>query len=461
MAKIDKQQWLCNNCGENFAKWQGQCSACKQWNCIIEFKIPKIKTAQRLGYSGHKLEQAVKLSSVKTGNTSRLVSGINEFDRVLGGGMVLGSSILIGGSPGAGKSTLLLQIMSAIADKYTGLYISGEESAQQIAMRSKRLHSNSENINLLIETNIDSILATMTTISPRVVVIDSIQVMYLDRQASSAGSVSQVRDSTATLVQFAKQNNIILLIVGHITKDGNLAGPKVLEHIIDCFLMMETSSDSRYRTLRSIKNRYGSVGELGIFAMLEKGLVGVKNPSAIFLSKAEKNTPGSVVTVLWEGSRPLLIEIQSLVAESPAPAPRRITVGCDKNRNSMLVAILLRHGNIAIGNMDIYINVVGGIKIEETSADLAILFSMLSSFSNKVVSYECICFGELGLAGEVRPVANGLQRLQEAKKQGFKYAIIPYGNKTNSISGMKLYPIKNVKEAIAVFEELESIAEKY
>ena len=405
------------------------------------------------GYVGESSVEITSIDKVSTADTERLSTGFSEFDCVLGGGLMSGSAVLIGGNPGAGKSTLLLQVLSNIAQNNKVLYISGEESASQIAQRANRLDIATKYLDLLIESSTDRILASLAQHRPKVAVIDSIQVMFMAQQTSAPGSVAQVRESTAALVQYAKQNQIVLFIVGHITKDGNLAGPKVLEHIIDCFLMMEICSDSRFRTMRSVKNRYGAAGELGIFSMGEKGLIGVKNPSAIFLSRAEKQSSGSVITVLWEGTRPMLIEIQALVTETPYN-PRRITVGFDSNRNAMVVAILLRHGSVAISNYDIYVNVVGGIKIEETAADLAVLLSMFSSFRNVIVPIDCLCFGELGLAGEVRPVANGQQRLVEAGRQGFKNAIIPFANKPRTKSKIKVYAVKNVREALEVFEQI-------
>jgi DNA repair protein RadA/Sms len=370
-------------------------------------------------------------------------------DRVLGGGIVPGSAILIGGSPGAGKSTLLLQVMCQLAQHRSALYVTGEESLQQVAMRAERLALPKDKLKLLAETSVETLCELALQHKPEIMVIDSIQVMHMADVQSAPGSVSQVRESAAFLTRFAKQYHIAILLVGHVTKDGSLAGPKVLEHCIDCSMMLEGESDSRYRTLRGNKNRFGAVNELGVFAMTDKGLKEVSNPSAIFLSRSEQQSPGSIVMVIWEGTRPLLVEIQALVDYSQMANPRRVAVGLDQNRLAMLLAILHRHGNVQMNDQDVFINVVGGVKVSETSADLAVLLAMISSFRDSVLDRELISFGEVGLAGEIRPVPNGSERLAEAAKHGFKKAIVPKANvPKQSIAGIKIIGVSSLSEAL-------------
>jgi len=372
---------------------------------------------------------------------------------VLGGGLVAGSAILIGGHPGAGKSTLLLQLMCSLAQQMPALYVTGEESLQQVALRAQRLELPTTNLKMLTETDVEAILATCAQLQPKLIVVDSIQVMQLADISSAPGSVSQVRESAAALIRYAKQSNAVLLLVGHVTKDGSIAGPKVLEHMIDCSLQLEGDNDSRYRTLRGHKNRFGAVNELGVFAMMEKGLKEVKNPSSIFLSRAEGNAAGSLVMVIWEGTRPLLVELQALVDDSHMNNPRRVAVGLDQNRLTMLLAVLHRHGGLHTGDQDVFVNVVGGVRVSETGADLAMLLAIVSSLRDQALDQNLVVFGEVGLSGEIRPVPSGQERIREAAKHGFKRAIVPIANvptgKSNDLNGMQVIGVKSLQEALA------------
>lgn len=449
-----KTAYVCSDCGADHNKWQGQCTGCGAWNTLQEFVVSASKTPARVtafeGYAGKSAAVGIqRLADVNLAEMPRFSSGMQEFDRVLGGGLVPGSAILIGGHPGAGKSTLLLQTMCMLASQMPCLYVTGEESLQQVAMRAHRLGLPTDQLQLLSETSVDQLLVTLQQHQPRVVVIDSIQVMHMEGVESAPGSVTQVRESAALLTRFAKQTNTVLLLVGHVTKDGTLAGPKVLEHMIDCSIMLEGSADSRYRTLRAIKNRFGAINELGVFAMLDTGMKEVKNPSSIFLSRSEEPSPGSVVMVIWEGTRPLLVEIQALVDDSHLGNPRRVSVGTDQNRLSLLLAVLHRHGGIMLGDQDVYINVVGGVKVTETSADLALLIAALSSFRNQPLAHDLIVFGEVGLSGEIRPVPSGQERIREAAKHGFKRAIVPKANVPRQIpEGMTVTGVERLQQAI-------------
>jgi DNA repair protein RadA/Sms len=451
MAKR-KTAFVCSDCGAEFSRWQGQCNDCNAWNTITEFVVSSASTQTSRGgggYSGQTVAKVETLESIDLAALPRFASGFMELDRVLGGGIVPGSAMLIGGSPGAGKSTLLLQVMCSLAAGRNTLYVTGEESLQQVAMRAQRLGLANDKLKLLAETNIDSICELATQHKPEIMVIDSIQVMQVADVQSAPGSVSQVRESAAYLTRFAKQHHIAMFLVGHVTKDGSLAGPKVLEHCIDCSMMLEGESDSRYRTLRSQKNRFGAVNELGVFAMTEKGLREVNNPSAIFLSREEQASPGSIVMVVWEGTRPLLVEIQALVDYSQMANPRRVAVGLEQNRLAMLLAVLNRHGNVQMNDQDVFANVVGGVKVTETSADLALLLSIVSSFRNTVLDQELIAFGEVGLSGEIRPVPNGTERIAEAAKHGFKRAIVPKANvPKNGITGIEIIGVSRLSEAL-------------
>ncbi len=449
MAK-NKLAFVCTDCGADLSKWQGQCPECGQWNTIQEIKLAKAakRSSGGQGYAGAKSE-IKSLGSIALEDQPRFSSGISEFDRVLGGGLVPGSAILVGGHPGAGKSTLLLQTMCYLAPSKNGLYITGEESLQQVALRAKRLGLQADSLNMFSETRIEAIEEVVQLNKPKVLVVDSIQVMHTEAIESAPGSVSQVRECAARLTRLAKQTGMVLFLVGHVTKEGAIAGPKVLEHMIDCSIMLEGSSDTRYRTLRGIKNRFGAVNELGVFAMLEKGLVEVKNPSAIFLSRGEEVMPGSVVTILWEGTRPLLVELQALVDESQGNYPKRVSLGMDQNRLSMLLAVMHRHGGIHCGDQDVFVNLVGGVKTLETSTDLATLASIVSSLKGVALPEDLVIFGELGLSGEIRPVPSGQERIQEARKHGFKKAIVPYGNKPrNKIEGMDITLVKKLPDLV-------------
>lgn len=455
MAKA-KSAYVCTDCGSEYTRWLGQCTDCKAWNTISEFRQAKLpaRGGNFSGFAGtaHNETAAVQtLDSIDLTDLPRFSSGFVEFDRVLGGGIVPGSAILIGGEPGAGKSTLLLQTMCTLADNMPALYITGEESLQQVAMRAKRLGLPTNKLKMLSETSVENICHIAIKEQPKIIVIDSIQVMHMSDVQSAPGSVSQVRESAAYLTRFAKQYHVAILLVGHVTKDGSLAGPKVLEHCIDCSIMLEGSTDSRYRTLRGSKNRFGAVNELGVFAMTGSGLKEVKNPSAIFLSRTEEQTAGSVVMVLWEGTRPLLVEIQALVDHSALGNPRRVAVGADQNRLSMLLAILHRHGGLQLNDQDVFVNVVGGIKVTETSIDLALILALVSSFKDNALPQDLVIFGEVGLSGEIRPVPSGQERINEAAKHGFKRAIVPFNNMPKQpIEGMEVIGIKKLSEALEV-----------
>jgi len=450
-----KTAFVCNDCGADFPKWQGQCGECHAWNTLSEIRLSgpvsksaSVRSTGRSGYAGT-TASVQRLEEVAVVDLPRLRSGFDEFDRVLGGGFVPGSSILIGGHPGAGKSTLLLQTLCRLAAQQPALYVTGEESPEQIALRANRLGLPTDQLQLMAETDVDAILASVEALKPRVLVVDSIQVVHSETLTSAPGSVSQVRDCAAQLTRYAKQTGIVLILVGHVTKDGSLAGPKVLEHMIDCSILLEGDHDSRFRTLRGQKNRFGAVNELGIFAMTDAGMREVTNPSAIFLDRSEHIAPGTTVVVVWEGTRPLLVEIQALVDDSSLGNPRRVTVGFEQNRLAMLLAVLHRHGGIQVGDQDVFANVVGGVRVMETSADLALLLAVVSSLRNRPLPRDWVVFGEVGLSGEIRPVASGQERLSEAAKHGFKLAIVPKGNAPKkSISGLKVVPVSRLSEAL-------------
>lgn len=454
MAKT-KTVFVCKDCGTEYGQWQGQCAACKAWNTLSQVNLgssssPVTKADfRRQGYAGDQ-SNVQSLSDIDLQSLPRYSSSIEELDRVLGGGLVPGSVVLIGGNPGAGKSTLLLQIMCQLADiERPALYVTGEESLQQVGMRANRLNLPTDNLKMLAETNVEQISRAAEEHKPELLVVDSIQVMHSADVPSAPGSVSQVRECAAYLIQYAKQTNTVLFLVGHVTKEGNLAGPKVLEHMIDCFIMLEGGNDTKYRILRGQKNRFGAVNELGVFAMTELGLKEVKNPSAIFLARTEEDTPGSLVMVLWEGTRPLLVEIQALVDTSPLGNPRRVTVGLEQNRLAMLLAVLHRHGGLYMADQDVFVNVVGGVKVSETSADLALVLAIVSSFKDRSLAKELVVFGEVGLAGEIRPVPGGQERLAEAAKHGFKRAIVPKANLPKTkIEGLEVLGVTKISQAL-------------
>jgi len=458
MAK-QKTAFVCNECGSDYSKWQGQCSDCGAWNTLSEIRLGPAKGSGRPGSSAGtagfagQLAEATLLKDINFEDVPRFSSGAGEFDRVLGGGLVPGSAILVGGNPGAGKSTLLLQTLCHLAGNMAALYVTGEESLQQVAMRARRLGLATDDLRLMAETNVEAIVATAEERKPRVLVVDSIQVVHSDDIASAPGSVSQVRECAAYLTRFAKRTGTVLFLVGHVTKDGTLAGPKVLEHMIDCSILLEGSDDSRFRTLRGQKNRFGAVNELGIFAMTDGGLREVKNPSAIFLDRSDEPSSGSAVMVVWEGTRPLLVEIQALVDDSQLGNPRRVAVGLEQNRLAMLLAVLHRHGGLQVGDQDVFANVVGGVKVLETSADLALLMAIVSSFRDRRLPQDMVIFGEVGLSGEIRPVPSGQERLAEAAKHGFRRAIIPKGNAPKSaISGIEVMAVTRLSEALSALE---------
>ncbi len=435
-----------------FPKWSGQCPDCGAWNSLSETaaRTSGGRNSRFSGYAGDvPASQVFALSEVEPSQNRGISTGITELDRVLGGGLVSGSVVLIGGDPGIGKSTLLIQAMTKFQGNVSTLYISGEESPEQISMRAHRLGLPCDGLKLFTETCVETILKQASIERPTVMVIDSIQTVYTEQLQSAPGSVAQVRESTAQLVRFAKQMGTAIFLVGHVTKEGTLAGPRVLEHMVDTVLYFEGEHGSQFRLIRTIKNRFGAVNELGVFAMTDKGLREVTNPSAIFLSKHQKEVPGSAILVTREGSRPLLVEVQSLVDESQLGNPRRVTLGMEQNRLSMLLAVLHRHGGIAMFDQDVYINVVGGVRITETAADLPVLLAVLSSFRDRPLPHDLAIFGEVGLAGEIRPVPSGQERLQEAAKHGFKRVILPRANAPKkSMDGVEIIAVDRLSDAL-------------
>ncbi|MBN1378483.1 MAG: DNA repair protein RadA [Gammaproteobacteria bacterium] len=448
MAK-PKRQYRCSECGAITLQWAGQCGDCGSWNTLEEAQLESATTKKRpqgLTQAGNKLSL---LTEINLEQTIRRSTGIDELDRVLGGGLVDGAVILLGGDPGIGKSTLLLQALAKLSPERRCLYVSGEESLQQISLRAQRLRLRVPDLKLMTETCVERIVDMAKEEAPQVVVIDSIQTMYTEELGSAPGSVAQVRESAAQLVRYAKSNDVAVLIVGHVTKEGALAGPRVLEHMVDTVLYFEGDAGDRYRVIRAVKNRFGAVNELGVFAMLDSGLKPVSNPSAIFLSRHEKPIPGSIITVTMEGTRPLLVEVQALVDESSLSQPRRVTLGLDQNRLAMLIAVMHRHAALALFNQDVFVNVVGGVRVNETAADLAVMLATLSSYRDRPLSPQRIAFGEIGLAGEIRPVPNGQERLRAAAKHGFKQAIIPQANRPKDPPrDMEIIAVQHVKEVL-------------
>ena len=464
-AKKGRSLYVCNSCGAQTPKWSGRCTECGAWNSIEQVALPP-KATPRSGAGGYAgaagsaaradLGAIHRLAEIPPEREVRTPSGIAELDRVLGGGLVQGSVVLIGGDPGIGKSTLLLQACAAIdanpaftSTKGSVLYVTGEESPQQVSLRAQRLGLKPGGLNLLAETCIEQILATAAAEAPRVLVIDSIQTLFTEALTSAPGSVSQVRETAAQLVRYAKLSDTTVFLVGHVTKEGALAGPRVLEHMVDTVLYFEGESGNAHRLVRAVKNRFGAVNELGVFAMTDRGLRQVSNPSAIFLSRHAEPAPGSVVLVTREGTRPMLVEVQALVDQSPLANPRRLAVGLEQNRLAMLLAVLHRHGGIAMFDQDVFTNVVGGVRVTETAADLAVLFAVLSSFRDKALPVDLAVFGEVGLSGEIRPVPNGPDRLREAAKHGFKQAVVPKANvPKGGIDGLRIRPVLSLREAI-------------
>ena len=446
MAKA-QSVYVCSDCGAEHTQWQGRCSVCGEWNVLSRLTVGSA-TERAVGYSGTRAE-VIALGEVRTEEADRLPTGFGEFDRVLGGGLVPGSVVLIGGDPGAGKSTLLLQVCARISAGQSVLYVTGEESLQQLALRADRLGLDTGRLQVAAETRAEVVAGLVEDLKPRLLVLDSVQVLRLQSIDGTPGSVSQVRETAAYFTRLAKQTGTVVVLVGHITKDGNLAGPKVLEHMIDCFLMLDSAGGSRFRTLRSIKNRFGAVNELGVFAMTEQGMKPVANPSAIFLQRGDVDAPGSVATVTWEGTRPLLVELQALVDQVQGGYARRVAVGLDQQRLAMHLAVLHRHCGIQLADQDVFANVAGGVRLTETGGDLALLLAVLSSFRDRPLPGDLIVFGELGLTGEVRPVANGQERLREARKHGFRTAIVPFSNQPRqAIDGMVVHGVKNLSAAL-------------
>ncbi|MEO7496962.1 MAG: DNA repair protein RadA [Massilia sp.] len=458
MAK-PKTNFTCSECGGISNKWTGQCPACRAWNTLVETPI-EAPGLNRLSNPQHKsLAQTapvLSLADIDAVDVPRFGTGIEEFDRVLGGGLVAGGVVLIGGDPGIGKSTLLLQALANISQLKSTLYVSGEESGAQIALRARRLAVEVKDFKLQAEIQLEKILGTLADLKPEVAVIDSIQTVYSDALTSAPGSVAQVRECAAQLTRVAKQTGVTIILVGHVTKEGALAGPRVLEHIVDTVLYFEGDAQSSFRLVRAIKNRFGAVNELGVFAMTEKGLKGVSNPSALFLSQHDSQVPGSCVMVTQEGTRPLLVEIQALVDTSHLPNARRLSVGLEQNRLAMLLAVLHRHAGIAAFDQDVFINAVGGVKIAEPAADLAVLLAINSSMRNKALPRGLVVFGEVGLAGEIRPAPRGQERLREAAKLGFSIAMIPKANAPKQkIEGMTIVAVERIDEAFNKLRELD------
>ncbi len=449
MAKA-KSLYVCTECGGQSLKWQGQCPHCNAWNTLVETVAESAASSGGNRYSALAADGKLQtLAEVEALEVPRTPTGVAELDRVLGGGLVEGAVVLIGGDPGIGKSTLLLQALAHMSAAQKVLYVSGEESPQQIALRAKRLALNASAVILLAEINLEKIIALLKRERPQVAVIDSIQTVYSEALQSAPGSVAQVRECAAQLTRYAKQAGTTIIFVGHVTKEGTLAGPRVLEHIVDTVLYFEGETSSSFRLVRAFKNRFGAVNELGVFAMTEKGLREVSNPSALFLSHHGQEVPGSCVMVTQEGTRPLLVEIQALVDEAHAPNPRRLSVGLEQNRLAMLLAVLHRHAGIACFDQDVFVNAVGGVRITEPAADLAVLLAIVSSLKNKPLPGKMVVFGEIGLAGEVRPVQRGQERLKEAAKLGFTRAVIPKANKPKqAIMGMEIIAVERLEEAV-------------
>ncbi len=449
MTKTAKTSYVCSACGAIASKWSGQCSDCGEWNTLGEQRsVAVTRTNQRAGYAGE-VGAVTRLDAVTTQSVARINTGLNELDRVLGGGLVEGSVVLIGGDPGIGKSTILLQTMTQLAQQLPALYITGEESLAQVALRARRLELPMDQLQLMAETRVENILATAAAEKPRVMVVDSIQTIYTDALTSAPGGVSQIRESAALLTRYAKQSGCALFLVGHVTKEGALAGPRVLEHMVDAVLYFEGEADSRYRLIRAVKNRFGAINELGVFAMTDRGLREVANPSAIFLSRYDQAIPGSVVMVTREGTRPLLVEVQALVDDAFSN-PRRVAIGLDQNRLAMLLAVLHRHGDVSTLGQDVFVNVVGGVKVLETGTDLAVLLAVTSSLRGRALDDKLVVFGEVGLSGEIRPVPNGQERLREAAKHGFTRAIVPRGNAPRQpVEGLEVIAVGRLADALS------------
>ncbi len=444
-----RAQYVCSACGGTTVKWQGRCPHCAEWNTLVAESAPARGAGRGLLGAEPGGQGVVLMNEVPAEQVRRFHTGSDEFDRVLGGGLVAGSVVLIGGDPGIGKSTLLLQAMGVLHADHPVLYVSGEESAAQIAMRARRIGGESLALPLLTETSLEHIVGAIERDRPQVVVIDSIQTLYMEDLSAAPGSVSQVRECAARLTRLAKQRDISLVMIGHVTKEGTLAGPRVLEHIVDAVVYFEGDAHSSHRIVRAFKNRFGAVNEMGVFAMTDRGLRGVSNPSALFLSRHERPVPGACVMVTQEGSRPLLVEIQALVDTAHVPNPRRLTVGLDGARLAMLLAVLGRHAGVSCADQDVFVNAVGGVRISEPAADLAVCCAVVSSLRDRPVPQGVVAFGEVGLAGEIRPAPRGQERLREAAKLGFSRAIVPRANAPRqSIEGLVVVPVSDISEAL-------------
>jgi len=447
-----KSIFTCNECGGTSPKWLGKCPHCNAWNTLIE-SVAEASSKHR--YQALAAAQPVAtLSEIEASDVDRQPTGIDELDRVLGGGMVAGGVVLIGGDPGIGKSTLLLQALDSLSRNLRTLYVTGEESGAQVALRSRRLGLDGSQVRVIAEIQLEKISATIEAERPAVCVIDSIQTVYSDQLTSAPGSVAQVRECAAQLTRIAKSSGTAIVLVGHVTKEGALAGPRVLEHIVDTVLYFEGDTHSSFRLVRAIKNRFGAVNEIGVFAMTEKGLKGVANPSAIFLSTHGDPVPGSCVLVTLEGTRPMLVEIQALV-DSGGPSPRRLSVGLDRDRLAMMLAVMHRHAGIACMDQDVFVNAVGGVRISEPAADLAVMLAIQSSLRGRPLPRGFIAFGEVGLAGEVRPAPRGQERLKEAAKLGFSVAIVPKANAPKKpIEGLTIHAVERIEEAVDLARSL-------
>ena len=443
-----KVSYVCGSCGARTSQWQGQCPSCEAWNTLELAASSAPPITGRKAAGGSPSSQTVM--QVTDDNELRAASGIGELDRVLGGGLVAGSVVLLGGDPGIGKSTLLLQAADALSRSQPVLYASGEESVRQVALRARRLGLESGTLRLVAETRVESVIEEAQSVRARVLVADSIQTMHTELSESSPGSAVQVRESAARLVRFAKHSGTAVLIIGHVTKEGQIAGPRILEHMVDTVLYFESDPGSRFRVVRAVKNRFGAANEIGVFAMVDHGLKEVRNPSAIFLSRHEVPVAGSVITVAREGSRPMLVEVQALLDEAQGMSPRRVAVGFESSRLALLLAVLHRHGGISSSGQDVFVNVVGGVRIGETAADLPAVLAVFSSLRNRPVAADLVCFGELGLTGEIRPVPFGDERLREAAKQGFRRALVPAANvPRKDFEGLKVEGVARLDQALA------------
>ena len=442
-----KTAYVCSECGAHSVKWAGQCPDCGSWNTLAETTV----SATRVGPGS--AARATRLDALPGDVEARHATGLAEFDRVLGGGLVPGAVVLLGGDPGVGKSTLLQQVSASLMRSLPVCYATGEESLRQIGQRSLRLGLDAAGMNLLADTSLDNVFEQARQCQAQVLVIDSIQTMTCGDVPSAPGSVAQLREGVARVVQFAKQNEVSVFVIGHVTKEGAIAGPRVVEHMVDTVLYFENDPSSRYTLIRSVKNRFGATGEMGVFAMTEAGFREVRNPSAIFLSRESIDEPGSIVSVAWEGSRPLLVEIQALVADGGGSAPRRLAQGVDQNRLALLLAVLQKHGSLSIMSEDVFVNVVGGLRVAETAVDLPTLLAIVSSFRDRVTPDRLVCFGEVGLAGEIRPVRFGAERVAAAAKQGFTKAVVPKGNlPKRAPEGIEVIGVRRLLDALdAVF----------